>query len=804
MRQPLFSQPSQIQQSHLAAHQLESEKTLVIQGLPLVGKRQFLASLSLAQNFQLRFFSVDPVRQSMLPKPVPSWLRGGGGPSAAPVLSVIAGSQLLPDFLLWQKARALVEDEPDRLVLLSTRELDCPVEQCSTFTLRPLTLPEAAAAACLQAGERVSMSSSDWLALARHLGGIPGLLAFACKQLSQCSLQVAIEAIQTQIQEWSQAVCDSLPETAQRCRLILSHLPFPLAKDEVILKLREAGCLPGLTILRSYFLLETDGPGISLLPPLRDRPSPVSVIHRPSGPIPQASQDGQARQCRRLWQLAFGVVPGDTLGEAEMELRNGNWSEARRLYHEAHLLGDADGWGGFVLTSLLLGQLPQAAQALAKSGPWRLSQRYPQPALLALAAYCHGEPAHGWQYLQQLTRPWNWMIHGLAALIHEGLVEYPLGQRSLSQFYPQDRLQQGWLLWLEGKLWLGSNDWKSAQSSWDAALQIFAEEGHPNGMLTVQAERLQLPVNLQVRVTQQALQSWIALAEQQHNVGVKTRLQLVLAIWYPRPDQTAPNFAHAWLQSRHRLNGPHTPPEVPLSVKCFGQLRLTGPLGECHESDWPTRKAANLFYLICHARRPVGDEYLMATLWPNANQEQGRTRLRTALHHVRLSLEKIGGKSAAEGIQRSRKNRTIAMTYAFESDFQQLKGLLQSTRTSPLLNSCAHIWDFVEAHVERVFLPTFRDEWTDPIRRDVAAWWCELLNFLGRSELAQQRPQLADRAAQMGLDMDEFKEDLIELRLQALQAQGLVFEAALWAASKGKAYREEFGHLPASLAAYQP
>ncbi|MBT9589173.1 hypothetical protein IV102_37945 [bacterium] len=47
---------------------------------------------------------------------------------------------MLPDSLLWQKARALVEDEPDRLVLLCARELDWPVERCSIFTLRPLTL----------------------------------------------------------------------------------------------------------------------------------------------------------------------------------------------------------------------------------------------------------------------------------------------------------------------------------------------------------------------------------------------------------------------------------------------------------------------------------------------------------------------------------------------------------------------------------------------------------------------------------------------------------------------------------------
>ncbi len=203
MRQPLFSQPSQIQQSHLAAHQLESEQTLVLQGLPLVGKRQFLASLSLAQNFRLRFFTVDPIRQTILPKPVPSWLRGGASLSQGPTLSVIEGAQFLPDSLLWEESRALVQDEPDRLVLLSTRELECPHGRCSTFTLRPLTPPEAAAAACLQAGNRVSMSGSDWLALARHLGGIPGLLAFACKQLNQHSLQAAVDAIQTSIHEWS-------------------------------------------------------------------------------------------------------------------------------------------------------------------------------------------------------------------------------------------------------------------------------------------------------------------------------------------------------------------------------------------------------------------------------------------------------------------------------------------------------------------------------------------------------------------------------------------------------------------------
>jgi hypothetical protein len=787
MRQPLFCQPSQVRQLELAALQLEANSIFVLQGLPLMGKRALLARLSLANHYSIRYFSVDAVSQAVRPKHAPAWLGKVGEPRPGVAqLSLVEDVQFLPDPALAPRVKELVRGATDRLILVSTREVASLLPGASFLTLTAPTCEEAAVAARLQGGADLPLTEADWLALARQLGGIPGLLAFACKQLRDLPLEAALEAIRRHTRQWKGSVCDPLPATAETCRLLLSDHRLPMKEEDLATFLNQASCLSGLSPLQRSFLLERNGAWLSLLTPVREN------AQRPY--TPPISNDALGRQCRRLWQLACEGADCSFVADAEGELLGGHWSEALRLYGEAQRKGQADGYWGWVLTQLLLGRVDEVELAIQQKDLWTPSQRYPQPAVMALAAYCRAEFALAWEHLRELSPPWDWMVHCLSALLHEAQGEFTLGQQCLSQFRAQSRLQQAWRLWVEGRLWLVAQAGLEAESCWVEALRIFAEEGHPHGLALVQTERLAVSSPS----LQGGLDSWADLVTQLGNTGLSGRLRdLRGAGVHP----LASPFTQAWLKSRPSSMQPKNNPEFPLLLLCLGPLRLKGPAGECLESEWPTRKAATLFYLLCQSGQPVSDESLMALLWPSANLHQARTRLRTALHHVRLVLSKVG---ISEGIVRSRKTRTIALSHPCETEVQLLRNITERVKSSTPQDSCAQAWEFLERHRERIFLPTFRDDWTDSIRFEVNTLWCDFFRFLGRNEIALQRPHLADQAARLGLELEEFREDFVEMRLRALRLQGLESEAALWAASDCHSYLEEFGQVPEVLKPYLP
>ena len=218
-----------------------------------------------------------------------------------------------------------------------------------------------------------------------------------------------------------------------------------------------------------------------------------------------------------------------------------------------------------------------------------------------------------------------------------------------------------------------------------------------------------------------------------------------------------------------------------LQVQLFGDLLVTGPLGELQERDWPTRKAAGLFALLCYAGGKGYSDQLLAThFWPDSNEERARSSLRSALHQVRTSLAKVAGDEVAQGLRRSRKVGTVHLDMEMLVDRRDLKRLLEAGEGHYLGKDYdAAIQDLQQALdlYRGDFLEKFREDWTDSPRqacREDALRVCQLLCL---SYLATHQGEAAEAAARRGLLMDDLSEELHMGLMEAFLLQDLRAEA---------------------------
>lgn len=83
--------------------------------------------------------------------------------------------------------------------------------------------------------------------------------------------------------------------------------------------------------------------------------------------------------------------------------------------------------------------------------------------------------------------------------------------------------------------------------------------------------------------------------------------------------------------------------EWPLRVYTFGRFGLVGAGAGIDIAKWPRRHAAILFkYLVAHLGRLVHRERLIEMLWPEADERQGRERLKVTVYALRKGLRAAG------------------------------------------------------------------------------------------------------------------------------------------------------------------
>ena len=326
-----------------------------------------------------------------------------------------------------------------------------------------------------------------------------------------------------------------------------------------------------------------------------------------------------------------------------------------------------------------------------------------------------------------------------------------------------------------------------ARQAWEASELAFLSQGNRNGAAMARLGLMQLEKSHGGGDDKNWQRCWKA-AEECGNPPLQAALSKLQstsrpAVASPGPVQPAP-----------------APPSLSgLQVRLFGDLQVSGPLGQLSERDWPTRKAAGLFALLCHGGgKGFSDQLLVTHFWPDSSEERARSSLRSALHQVRTSLAKVAGEEVAQGLSRSRKVGTIHLDMEMCVDSLELKRLLATGENHYLARDYPAAIDDLQQALDFYrgdFLEKVREEWTDLPRqgcKDDAMRVCQLLCL---SYLASMQGEAAEAAARRGLALDDLSEELHRGLMEALLLQGLRAEAL-------RHYRKTLHHFEAELSLY--
>jgi len=339
-----------------------------------------------------------------------------------------------------------------------------------------------------------------------------------------------------------------------------------------------------------------------------------------------------------------------------------------------------------------------------------------------------------------------------------------------------------------------------ACAAWQEAELTFLAQGHRNGaamahagLIKLQRERGQFPEKDWQRCLKAARESGNLSLERelQAQANVLRMMAAPSAATESREAfaQANKGFDGTFAQAATQATVPDTSKSAPpaaqqspqLVVLTLGSLIVRGPLGELNERDWPTRKAAGVFALLCHGgRHGYSDQRLVTHFWPDSGEEQARSSLRSALHQIRSSLKKIIQLPESQGIQRSRKVGTVHLELPMRLDITEQSLLLKQGEDHylrqdypaalTLLNQAADLY-------RGDFLESFREEWTDAPRLGYRESALRVFHLLCLCNLALKQGQAAEQAARRGLKLDDLSEELHIGLMEAYLLQGLKGEA---------------------------
>lgn len=308
-----------------------------------------------------------------------------------------------------------------------------------------------------------------------------------------------------------------------------------------------------------------------------------------------------------------------------------------------------------------------------------------------------------------------------------------------------------------------------ARQAWEESELAFISQGNRNGAAMARLGLLRLEKS-RGGGDDKDWQRCMKAAEECGNPPLKADL---LAI------RSVPQIAAAVAPAL--VSAPVAARESGLRVRLFGDLLVSGPLGELSERDWPTRKAAGLFGLLCYGGgKGYSDQLLVSHFWPDSSEERARSSLRSALHQVRTSLAKVAGEETAQGLSRSRKVGTVHLDMEIQVDTQELKRLLKSGENYYLAKQYSQAIGQLQQAQDLYrgdFMEKFREEWTDVPRQSCKEDAMRVCQMLCLSYLESKQGEAAEAAARRGLLLDDLSEELHCGLMEALLLQGLRAEA---------------------------
>lgn len=81
-----------------------------------------------------------------------------------------------------------------------------------------------------------------------------------------------------------------------------------------------------------------------------------------------------------------------------------------------------------------------------------------------------------------------------------------------------------------------------------------------------------------------------------------------------------------------------------LSIRCFGQFRVSAGSRDMLPQEWRTAKSRDLLAYLVHRKEPVQSDEILADLWPDSDPDQSRAVLHTNLYYLRRALQTLVNK----------------------------------------------------------------------------------------------------------------------------------------------------------------
>lgn len=376
-----------------------------------------------------------------------------------------------------------------------------------------------------------------------------------------------------------------------------------------------------------------------------------------------------------------------------------------------------------------------------------------------------------------------------------------------------------------GRLEKESGDVLAAESAFAAAEDLFRHHGHRHGTAMARYQRLSIEAELG-KLDRAGWERCLRVSQECGDPRLEAELQILLSRFEAGQGQAgrSQTAAHRAQEILDTLDLPWLRESLPkaadtpavstaslnakehaIEVQCLGRLRLSGPLGVLEETDWPSRKAASLFALLCCGQRSPRSSLIVAgELWPEASQDNARNSLRNAIFHLRSALRKVAGEAAAEGLVRSRKTDTLSLQGIAPSDLETFRQHCAQASQSLLQADPHRTIALLTPVPPEDLLESFREEWVDELRTSHRQLKVRAYLMLSQAHLALSQGLEAERACRAGLTLDDLREELHVGLMEALLGQGRKAEALRYYKETLMHFEQELGVIPRSFESIFP
>lgn len=214
----------------------------------------------------------------------------------------------------------------------------------------------------------------------------------------------------------------------------------------------------------------------------------------------------------------------------------------------------------------------------------------------------------------------------------------------------------------------------------------------------------------------------------------------------------------------------------PLSLYCFGKLRVFAGGREVDDKHWKTRKSKYMFaYLALHAGKDVPDEKLMDLFWPDVEPEKARQSLYAALSHMRKAMEAVvPGETdrvvlARKGFYRFNADRPFFLDV---SEFEKQVEVGNARWREGRQEEAVVAYQKAESLYEGEFLEGYYGDWAVYQRDEYQMRYSEILERLMSYFFAKERFEVSSDYAQRLLKIDNCHQEAHLCLMRAYLAQG--------------------------------